>query len=159
MPTGVYERPSDATRFWAKVNVTPGCWFWKGSLYPKGYGQFRFDGRPRGAHIFSYLIHVGQIPDGLEIDHLCRTRHCVNWMHLEAVTHRVNLLRGTGFAGTESRQTHCKRGHEFTVENTMVYKGERSCIACRNAHRHIYDQRYNTKVAGGRKLSPDHKQE
>lgn len=74
-----------------------GCWIWKGPVAPNGYGQMPSRANEYGerlAHRASYRFHVGPIPDGLEIDHLCRVRCCVNPAHLEAVTHSVNILRG-----------------------------------------------------------------
>lgn len=81
-------------RFWSKVEKTDGCWLWKGATAGPGYGRFRLDGVLRYAHRFSYEISVGPIPKGLEMDHLCRTKNCVNPSHLQAVTHQINILRG-----------------------------------------------------------------
>jgi len=107
------------------------CWEWKGCIHPvTGYGQFRFDGR-RGSmlsnpHRYAYMYYIGDIPDGYEIDHLCRTRHCCNPSHLEAVTLQENRRR------RNETQTHCKNGHEFTPGNTSHKKtGGRVCKACR----------------------------
>lgn len=69
-----------------------GCWLWKRST-TKGYGRISVLGRPRGVHRVSYEVFVGPIPDGLEIDHLCRRRSCCNPAHLEPVTHRENQRR------------------------------------------------------------------
>jgi hypothetical protein len=80
-------------RFWAKVRRQDDCWEWRGSRNPRGYGKISNKGKLLGAHRVSYEIHKGQIPDGLEIDHLCRNRWCVNPDHLEAVSHAANLHR------------------------------------------------------------------
>ena len=86
-------------RFWKYVDKTGDCWNWLGGSYGAGYGGFYIGGgrenRKRAyAHRFAYEHHVGPIPEGLEIDHLCRNRRCVNPDHLEkAVTHQVNQLR------------------------------------------------------------------
>jgi hypothetical protein len=99
-----------------------GCWIWIGhSDANGGYGLLNINnGKPAWAHRLSYELHVGPIPKGLVIDHLCRQRNCVNWRHLEPVTNAENLRR--------ARLTHCKRGHEKTPENCA---GERrQCRAC-----------------------------
>ncbi len=103
-----------------------GCWIWRGAVNRAGYGAFSVDGTTRRAHRVSYELRVGPIPEGLHLDHLCRVRACVNPAHLEPVTHAENVRRGA-----RAGQTHCKRGHEFTPENTRVDKsGGRCCIAC-----------------------------
>lgn len=90
--------PPLVERLSAKIKVADdGCWLWSGAPRELGYGQVRIGGR-RGrtvaAHRLIYELAVGEIPVGLELDHLCRTRHCVNPRHLEAVTHRENVRRG-----------------------------------------------------------------
>jgi len=87
-------RTPASQRFWRKVDVaTPdACWIWRGYVMPNGYGQFR-DGRIVLAHRFAYEDVVGPIPDGLQIDHLCKTTACVNPSHMGPVTQAVNLAR------------------------------------------------------------------
>ncbi len=129
--------PSATDRFWAKVNKTRTCWLWTGATTgPKhNYGHCWFDRRYQGAHRVSYQLLVGPIPSGLDIDHLCRVRLCVNPAHLEAVTRRENLLRGNTIIARCAAVTHCPRGHEYTPENTGHTSGrnDRWCIVCSRA--------------------------
>jgi len=97
-----------------------------------GYGMFKIRGRTEKAHRVAYYCSHGPIPEGLVLDHLCRNRGCVNPSHLEPVTNWENVLRGVNFVAGLARQTHCKRGHEFTPENTATHTvtGCRVCRAC-----------------------------
>lgn len=126
-----------AGRFWSKVEVTDGCWLWTGCQVQNGYGQFRFDGRTGLAHRWAYEHFVGPIPDGLDLDHLCRVRHCVNPAHLEPVTRAENLHRGKGNGfQLNAAKTHCAQGHPFSGHNLIIGKnGQRLCRACKNAWR------------------------
>lgn len=114
------------TRFTSKVTVEPnGCWRWTASTKgPTGYGQFSLNGRPRLAHRVAYEMFIGPIPDGLQIDHLCRNRWCVNPAHLEPVTNQENGRRGRAV------RTHCPHGHPYDAINTAVYRGWRTCREC-----------------------------
>ena len=123
--------PSPYIRFWAKVNKTNDCWLWMGKT-ATGYGRLKVKGREIQAHRFAYELLVGSIPDGLELDHLCRVRHCVKPTHLEPVTRRVNILRGEGKAAKLARATHCIHGHPFDFLNTYAYKGHRFCKLCKS---------------------------
>ena len=114
------------------------CWYWTAVTNPDGYGQLRIGRKMVLAHHLSYEHFVGPIPKGLQLDHLCRVRGCVNPRHLEPVTQRENILRGVGIAALNAKKTHCKNGHEFTPENTRPQahiskdgtKRGRSCLAC-----------------------------
>lgn len=131
---GRNRKMSDEDRFWAKVDKTDGCWLWKGQRFvSSGYGQFSVGGRARVAHKVAYQWLVGPVPDGLELDHLCRVRHCVNPSHLEAVTHQENTLRGVGPTAANALKTHCPAGHPYDEANTYVTPTRptaRYCRAC-----------------------------
>ena len=126
-------------RFWDKVEEdSGGCWVWTAGLNTHGYGQFRLgDGQcSRGSHRIAYTALVGSVAEGLQLDHLCRIRNCVNPSHLEQVTHRENLRRGDSPTARNARKTTCFRGHDFDKENTYVRKGGgRRCRACRRGDR------------------------
>lgn len=122
-------------RFAEKVALTDtGCLEWLAGVTQDGYGRFRPGGRafPTGlAHRWSYEWHVGPIPDGLHLDHLCRNPSCVNPDHLEPVTCQENSLRGTGFVATNAAKTHCPAGHPYSGENLYLYRWSRGCRTCR----------------------------
>lgn len=122
-------------RFWRKVErrSPKKCWPWVGGSFRDGYGMFHlFRLRQKvQAHRYAYEAVVGPIPEGLTLDHLCRNRACCNPAHLEPVTHRVNILRGTGASARNIRKTECVHGHQYTEENTYVrYDGRRVCREC-----------------------------
>lgn len=120
-------------RFATRYRLEPGsdCWLWTGALNAQGYGKIQADGRRLTAQQASYLLHHGVIPEGLEIDHLCRNPACVNPAHLEAVTHRENMLRGVNKAAERARLTQCKRGHPFVPPHVRrAPNGTRRCRTC-----------------------------
>lgn len=144
-----------AARFWAKVDVRrPGeCWPWTGGSSSNGYGYVS-RGRRRSkvlAHRVAFTLANGPIPPGRQLDHTCHTaaalagecdggdscphRLCANPGHLEAVTPRINTLRGLSPAAAHAAQTECIHNHPFTDENTYVAPdGKRSCRTCARLH-------------------------
>lgn len=117
--------------FWSMVDKSGDCWLWKGATNNGGYGLSSLKGVNTTAHRKSFIISNPDINiTGLDIDHLCRNRLCVKPSHLEAVSHAENCRRGNGFSGINSRKTHCKNGHEFNSENTIIEKLGRKCRLC-----------------------------
>lgn len=118
-------------RLLEKVVEQEGCWIFGGATANSGYGRIGVQGRTLQAHRASYEVFIGKIPDGLHIDHLCNRRRCINPEHLEAVSQRENNRRAGALR--VSNVTHCKRGHEFTSENTFIHAGGgRQCRTCHN---------------------------
>lgn len=146
--------PPARERFWPKVDkngpipeTRPNlgrCWVWTGCKNPdRPYGRFGVgDGSNRSvlAHRWSYEDEYGPIPEGLDIDHLCRNVSCVRPSHLEAVTHLVNVRRGV--SGDRQRaKTHCPQGHEYNEQNTYRFgPGYRSCRACHRERKREKDR-------------------
>jgi hypothetical protein len=122
-----------ADRLWSKVDIgnsPAGCWIWTGAL-AWGYGRIgERSGRIVPAHRVMYELCIGPIPDGLQLDHLCREPGCVNPLHLEPVTTRENILRGIGACARNAQVTHCPHGHPFDEENTRHKVKGRDCREC-----------------------------
>lgn len=140
-------------RFWVKVDVGhhAGCWWWTGKINNNGYGLFHVGRRSLGearyeiAHRFAYETLVGTIPHGMQLDHLCQNRVCVNPDHLEIVTPAENTARSSS-----ARRRHCIHGHPFTEENTYYQPntGRRSCKTCRRAAMREYRARVTLAGVG-----------
>ena len=117
---------SDASRLRSKTVFDPRsfCWNWQARIDRHGYGYFKMRGKSWLAHRASYTLFKCDIPAEMPIDHLCRNTRCVNPAHLEVVTHKENRVRQA------AAQTHCVRGHEFSMPNTVMVRGARVCRAC-----------------------------
>lgn len=136
-------------RFTDKIEHHPsGCWLWVGAIVQNsGYGQFgvgRLNGKPirKLAHRVAYEHFVGEIPEGLDLDHLCRVRNCVNPDHLEPVTRQENFKRSPIHAGSA---THCPNGHPYSGENLLVVNASdgmrRRCRICKKETARRYEKR------------------
>lgn len=146
-------------RIRANVRVTEdGCWEWLGKTRGGGYAVIEIRGgvgraarEHKAAHRVSYQAFIGSIPDGLQLDHLCRNRRCVNPAHLEPVTARENTLRGTSPAAENAVKTHCHRGHELAGDNLRIREdGTRRCRACiRLTARQAYQQKQGNQAQPG----------
>lgn len=122
------------SRLWERIEVNEdtGCWLWIGSCYRNGYSQIWNGSRPSLGHRFVYECVVGKIPAASEIDHLCRVRNCLRPEHLQAVSHRENVLRSFAPTAVNAAKTHCPKGHPYTPENTYrrPADGKRRCREC-----------------------------
>lgn len=145
---------SDVERFNFSYSPEPmsGCWIWMLSLDKDGYAQMHIGSRTDGsrktihAYRFSYEMHNGEIPNGLQIDHKCRLRCCVNPKHLEALTSIENTFRGLGITASNFLKTKCSRGHDLLGENVYNYRGPngrkwRGCKQCAKYTRSIRRER------------------
>lgn len=160
MPTGQTARPP-VERFWPKVNkngpipdyrpdLGP-CWLWTASLRWNGYGHFStgVGSKSTVAHKFCYELLVGPVPKGMQLDHLCRVRHCLNPQHLEPVTQRTNILRGSGFSARNIVKTHCPQGHEYTADNLKASRKDRvsrQCLTCHRVQERERGRRYRARI-------------
>ena len=118
------------------THLPDGCWLWKARVNKVGYSTFKVNGKEVYGHRWAYEHYKGKIPDGFQIDHLCREKRCVNPDHLEAVTQRENLMRGQGICAQNARKIECMRGHnEWGVK---IVKGveTRKCLACARKKKH-----------------------
>lgn len=127
-----------ADYFWAKVQESGECWEWMATRNQKGYGRF-WDGEHLvAAHRWAYEQLIAEIPEGLEIDHLCKNRACVNPWHMEPKTHRANVLAiGSAHWSVEKMgRTHCPRDHRLQGANlrpAQLRRGVRACRLCERA--------------------------
>lgn len=118
------------------------CWNWQGCKSRNGYGQFKVEARrgmtrKTGPHVFAYEYFIGPVPEGFDVHHRCYNRACCNPLHLEAVSHRKNMLDGDAqtIPSVNAQKTHCTSGHLLAGDNLHITRqGARFCRAC-NARR------------------------
>lgn len=146
-PTEPIADRDPVVRFWSKVNKTDGCWLWTGATDGDGrYGAFQYEGRVQRAHRVAYMLTVGPIPDGMTLDHLCRTTLCVRPDHLDPVTHRTNVLRGEAPSAANALKTHCPKGHAYDEANTYIQAtGGRMCKTCAREKGAAAQRRYRER--------------
>lgn len=129
----------EAARFDEKWLEKKGCFLWQGPLDKDGYGNFFFRKKNRRAHRVSYYYTIGDIPEGMVVDHICGVRHCVKPDHLRLLTPRQNALDGRGRGAVNARKTHCKYGHIFD----RTYGKQRYCSLCQAAKTKRLRQKWN----------------
>ena len=156
-PRGKWPRESIEQVFWKRANKRDGCWVWSGQLNDDGYGIIR----RRSAHRYAYELLVGPIASGLEIDHTCCRRNCVNPSHMETVTHAENNRRAWErgnhericrhrLATMQKAKTHCPNGHVLSGENLVIdgSSGARRCRTCNNDKAKRYHEKKRIDMQG-----------
>lgn len=132
-----------------------GCWVWNGYKNSNGYAHSKLNKIRRLAHRFSYETYKGKIPDGMQVDHLCRVRNCVNPDHLEAVTPKENIARSDHASKKLSARTHCIRGHEYNTINTHTIKTvggtARRCRVCHREYSRAWHNEHKVAVYARRR--------
>jgi hypothetical protein len=138
---------------WRRVDPCPatGCWLWTGKTATNGYGVIQGSIGKGCAHRYFYSTLIGPVQRGLNLDHLCRVRCCVNPLHLEPVTRSENLRRGANGDVIRARmalRTSCPSGHPYDSGNTYRRPGavSRDCLTCRRARSDAYNKRVAAEV-------------
>lgn len=137
-----------ADRLLKRTTKISGCWLWKGATNDKGYGQIKVNGKTTYVHRASYEFHVGPIPEGAVLDHICRVPSCLNPAHLDAVTQKENIRRGRlpGLLELQKQKKFCPSGHEYSDTNTYLnHRGSRNCKVCAKARAVEWNRKNRTK--------------
>ena len=145
-------RKSLIERLDGKLIIEPGthCWVWVGAHNGNSYGRIWFDGKMYYTHRFAFELFVGNIPNGMEIDHLCSNPACLNPLHLEPVTHAENMARGK-----RAQRTRCIRDHPYDEGNTYFHPdGSRVCRICKRMNHRAWKQRQRNETAPGGLVLP-----
>jgi hypothetical protein len=127
------QNPTRIKLFWAKVIKQSlfQCWYWKGAKDRKFYGNFCVGKKKYNkASRFSYAIHFGPIPAGMQVDHRCNNPPCVNPFHLQLLTGTKNNEKSTSPSAINKRKTHCKYNHLLSEDNIKRTNGRRICLIC-----------------------------
>lgn len=140
----------DILRFFSKIDATKDCWNWTGIKNTRGYAEFKLNNKYVKAYRYSYELLIGDIPQGLTIDHLCRNRACVNPKHLDPVSLRENILRGNNPTAINFRKKVCLRGHVLKGKNIKIKIAEngskyRLCQPCSRILKKNYREREKVK--------------
>ena len=123
----------------SNIKIKNNCWVWTNHKpRPDGYVKIVYKKKQVLIHRLSYEVFKDELTKGLEIDHLCRNKLCINPDHLEEVTHKENVLRGISPMAINAKKTICNRGHKFTEQNTYIEPktGKRHCRICSSINEH-----------------------
>ncbi len=139
----------------ATPGMTP-CIIGRGVDNGQGYLRVTVGGKQCREHRVAWEAQHGPIPKGLQLDHLCRNRACVNVEHMELVTSRENTLRGIGPTAKNSRKQQCKNGHSLQGDNLTLNGGHRVCKICHRAHSMTYRAK-NREAINAKELARHHR--
>lgn len=121
-----------------------GCIIWIGTRNRDGYGLVCHEGKMQSAHRVAWELEHGPIPEGLEIDHRCRLRPCINTAHMRLATRRENVLCSNAVSALAAQRTACPQGHAYSgVDN----KGRRICRTCAREANRRYEARRGPRRA------------